>query len=164
MAAEASQPFFQLQTVYLKDMSLEQPHSPAIFLEKEMPELEIALHLGSERLGETTFESTVTVTVTAKIGEKTAYLVEGKQAGIFEIRGFPEETMDQVLSIPCPTIIYPYLRANIADMIQRAGFPPLHLAEINFEAYYQDRLQQQKAQKEQATAPANTTTEPEVKN
>ena len=146
MSSEVSQPVFQIQTVYLKDLSLEQPHSPAIFLEKKMPELEVALNVGVEQLVETTFESTVTVTVTAKVGDKTAYLVEGKQAGIFEIRGFPKEAMDQVLAITCPTIIYPYLRANIADMILRAGFPPAHLAEINFEAYYQDRIQQQKAQ------------------
>ena len=146
MSSEVSQPVFQIQTVYLKDLSLEQPHSPAIFLEKKMPELEVALNVGVEQLAETTFESTVTVTVTAKVGDKTAYLVEGKQAGIFEIRGFPKEAMDQVLAITSPTIIYPYLRANIADMILRAGFPPAHLAEINFEAYYQDRIQQQKAQ------------------
>ena len=142
MSSEVSQPVFQIQTVYLKDLSLEQPHSPAIFLEKKMPELEVAHNVGVEQLAETTFESTVT----AKVGDKTAYLVEGKQAGIFEIRGFPKEAMDQVLAITCPTIIYPYLRANIADMILRAGFPPAHLAEINFEANYQDRIQQQKAQ------------------
>ncbi len=156
MSSEASQPIFQIQTVYLKDLSLEQPHSPGIFLEKKMPELEVALNVGFEQIEETTFESTVTVTVTAKIGDKTAYLVEGKQAGIFEIRGFPKEAVDQLLAISCPTIIYPYLRANVADMILRAGFPPAHLAEINFEAYYRDRIQQQKAQAQKTDMPANT--------
>ncbi len=146
MSSEASQPVFQIRSVYLKDMSLEQPHSPAIFLEKKLPEIEVSINVGFESLAETTYESTVTVTVTARVGEKTAYLVEGKQAGIFEVRGFPQEAMDQVLAITCPTIIYPYLRANIADMVLRAGFPPIHLAEINFEAYYHERLQRQKAQ------------------
>ncbi len=146
MSSEVSQPVFQIRSVYLKDMSLEQPHSPAIFLEKKLPEIEVSINVGFEPLAETTYESTVTVTVTAKIGDKTAYLVEGKQAGIFEVRGFPKEAMDQVLAITCPTIIYPYLRSNIADMVMRAGFPPIHLAEINFEAYYHERLQRQKAQ------------------
>ena len=146
MSSEVSQPVFQIRSVYLKDMSLEQPHSPAIFLEKKLPEIDVSINVGFEPLAETTYESTVTVTVTAKIGEKTAYLVEGKQAGIFEVRGFPKVAMDQVLAITCPTIIYPYLRSNIADMVMRAGFPPIHLAEINFEAYYHERLQRQKAQ------------------
>ena len=146
MSSEVSQPVFQIRSVYLKDMSLEQPHSPAIFLEKKLPEIDVSINVGFEPLAETTYESTVTVTVTAKISEKTAYLVEGKQAGIFEVRGFPKEAMDQVLAITCPTIIYPYLRSNIADMVMRAGFPPIHLAEINFEAYYHERLQRQKAQ------------------
>lgn len=146
MSSEVSQPVFQIRSVYLKDMSLEQPHSPAIFLEKKLPEIDVSINVGFEPLAETTYESTVTVTVTAKIGDKTAYLIEGKQAGIFEVRGFPKEAMDQVLAITCPTIIYPYLRANIADMVLRAGFPPIHLAEINFEAYYHERLQRQKTQ------------------
>lgn len=110
----------------------------------------MAINVGFEPLGETTFESTVTATVTAKIGDKTAYLVEGKQAGIFEIRGIPKEAMDQILAISCPSIIYPYLRSNIADMILRAGFPPVHLAEINFETYFQDRMQAQEQAQETA--------------
>ena len=146
MSSEVSQPVFQIRSVYLKDMSLEQPHSPAIFLEKKLPEIDVSINVGFEPLAETTYESTVTVTVTAKIGEKTAYLVEGKQAGIFEVRGFPKEAMDQVLAITCPTIIYPYLRSNIADMVMRAGFPPIHLAEIHFEASYPARPQRQRAQ------------------
>ena len=142
MSSEATQPVFHIQSVYLKDLSLEQPNSPAIFLEKQMPELEVAINVGFEPLGETTFESTVTATVTAKIGDKTAYLVEGKQAGIFEIRGIPKEAMDQILAISCPSII--------ADMILRAGFPPVHLAEINFETYFQDRMQAQEQAQETA--------------
>ena len=141
MAEQNQQPVFQIQRVYLKDMSLEQPNSPAIFLEQDGPSIEVAVDVGVEALAETIFESTVTITVTAKIKDKTAFLVEGKQAGIFEIANIPEEQMDPLLGIGCPNIIYPYLRANIADMITRAGFPPVHLAEINFEAFYQQRLQ-----------------------
>ncbi|MDR0933623.1 MAG: protein-export chaperone SecB [Burkholderiaceae bacterium] len=139
--ADASRPVFQLQTIYLKDLSLEQPNSPAIFLEQKMPDLQITINVGVDALAETTYETTVTVTLTAKIGEKTAYLIEGKQAGIFEVRNLPKETLDQVLFITCASIVYPYLRANIADIVLRSGFPPVHLAEINFEAYYRERVQ-----------------------
>lgn len=135
------QPVFQIQRVYLKDLSLEQPNSPAIFLEQEAPSIEVSVDVGAEALAEGAFESTVTITVTAKVKDKVAFLVEGKQAGIFEIRNVPAEQLDPLLGIGCPNIIYPYLRANIADAITRAGFPPVHLAEINFEVFYQQRLQ-----------------------
>ena len=135
------QPVFQIQRVYLKDLSLEQPNSPAIFLEQEAPSIEVSVDVGAEALAEGVFESTVTITVTAKVKDKVAFLVEGKQAGIFEIRNVPAEQLDPLLGIGCPNIIYPYLRANIADAITRAGFPPVHLVEINFEVFYQQRLQ-----------------------
>jgi preprotein translocase subunit SecB len=105
-------------------------------------------------------ESVVTVTVTAKVNDKIAFLVEGKQAGIFEIRNIPDEQMDPLLGIGCPNILYPYLRANIADVISRAGFPPIHLTEINFEAFYQQRLQNLAAQ--QAEMQANGAETPSV--
>ena len=135
------QPIFNIQRVYLKDMSLEQPNSPAIFLEQEGPSIEVAIDINSESLAEAIFESTITVTVTAKIKYKTAFLVEGKQAGIFEVRNVQEDQLEPLLGIACPNILYPYLRANIADMVTRAGFPPIHLNEINFEAFYQQRKQ-----------------------
>ncbi len=141
MSDENLQPIFQVQRVYLKDLSLEQPNSPAIFLEQEAPGIEISVDVGAEVLADGIYESTVTVTVTAKIGEKVAFLVEGKQAGIFEARNIPEEQLDPLLGIGCPNLVYPYLRANIADAITRAGFPPVHLAEINFELFYQQRQQ-----------------------
>ena len=137
---ETSQPIFQLQTIYLKDLSLEQPNSPAIFLEQKMPDLQITVNVGVEALAETTYETSVTVTLTAKVGDRTAYLIEGKQAGIFEVRNLPKETLDQVLYITCASIVYPYLRANVADVVLRSGFPPVHLVEINFEAYYRERI------------------------
>jgi preprotein translocase subunit SecB len=153
MADENLQPVFQIQRVYLKDLSLEQPNSPGIFLEQEGPAIEVSLDVGAEQLAEGIFETTVTITVTAKVKDKVAFLVEGKQAGIFEARNIPAENLDPMLGIGCPTIIYPYLRANIADMITRAGFPPVHLAEINFEAFYQQRLQAM-AEQQQVTGAA----------
>jgi preprotein translocase subunit SecB len=139
--AADQQPIFNIQRVYLKDMSLEQPNSPAIFLEQEAPTIEVAIDIVSETLAESIHEGTITITVTAKIQDKIAFLVEGKQAGIFEVRNVPDEQLELILGISCPNILYPYLRANIADTITRAGFPPIHLNEINFEAFYQQRKQ-----------------------
>ncbi|MBC7405141.1 MAG: protein-export chaperone SecB [Cytophaga sp.] len=162
MSDENLQPVFQIQRVYLKDLSLEQPNSPGIFLEQEAPSIEVSLDVGAEQLSEGIVESTVTVTVTAKIKDKIAFLVEGKQAGIFEARNIPAEQLDPLLGIGCPNILYPYLRSNIADAITRAGFPPVHLTEINFEAFYQQRLQnvaEQQAKLQEASgdvAPATT--------
>ncbi len=149
MADENLQPVFQIQRVYLKDLSLEQPNSPAIFLEQDAPAIEVAVDVGAEQLADGVFESTVTITVTAKINDKVAFLVEAKQAGIFEARNIPDEQLDPLIGIGCPSTIYPYLRANIADAITRAGFPPVHLSEINFEVFYQQR--QQALAQEQAT-------------
>jgi preprotein translocase subunit SecB len=150
MADQNPQPVFQIQRVYMKDMSLEQPNSPGVFLEQESPSIEVAVDVGVEALAETIFESTVTITLTAKIKDKIAFLVEGKQAGIFEAANIPPEQLDPLLGIGCPNIVYPYLRANISDIITRAGFPPVHLAEINFEAFYQQRLQAIAQQQDQA--------------
>jgi len=139
MSDQNQQPTFNIQRVYLKDMSLEQPNSPGIFLEPEGPGIEVAIDIGSEVLAEGIYESSITVTVTAKIKDKVAFLVEGKQAGIFEVRNIPEGQLEPLLGIACPNILYPYLRSNIADMVTRAGFPPVHLSEINFEVFFQQR-------------------------
>jgi preprotein translocase subunit SecB len=141
MSDENLQPVFQIQRIYLKDLSLEQPNAPASFLEQEQPTIEVSVDVGSDTLAEGMYESYVTITVTAKVKEKIIFLVEGKQAGIFEARNIPADQIDPLLGIGCPNIVYPYLRANIADVITRAGFPPVHLAEINFEVFYQQRLQ-----------------------
>ena len=140
-------PVFSIQRVYLKDLSLEQPNAPSIFTVQDAPEIDIKLGLGAEHVVHGIMEITVTATITAKVQDKTLYLVEGKQAAIFEIRNIPEEHLDPIVGIQCPQIIYPYLRSNIADVIQRAGFPPLHLAEINFQSMYE----QQRAQSASAT-------------
>ena len=141
MSDQNLQPTFNIQRIYLKDMSLEQPNSPAIFLEEEGPNIEVAIDVSNDNLADGIYESSITITVTAKIKEKVAFLVEGKQAGIFEVRNLPEGQLDPLLGIACPNILYPYLRANIADMVTRAGFPPVHLTEINFEVFYQQRQQ-----------------------
>ena len=145
---EVSQdPVFQIQRVYLKDVSLEQPNSPAILLEQEAPTVDIQLGVDATPVADGLFEVTVTATVQTRIQDKTVFLVEAKQAGIFEIRNLPEEQMGAVMGIACPQIVYPYLRGNVADLVQRAGFPPVHLAEINFQAMYEQ-------QQAQAQAPA----------
>jgi len=138
---QEDQPFFNIQRVYLKDMSLEQPNSPAIFLETEAPAVEVQVNVGATQLQEGIFEVVVTGTVTTKVQDKVAFLVEAHQAGIFDIRNVPVEQLDPLLGIACPTILYPYLRGNIADVITRAGFQAIHLSEINFQALYEQRLQ-----------------------
>jgi preprotein translocase subunit SecB len=136
MAEANLDPVFQIQRVYLKDLSLEQPNSPEILLNQEQPAVDIQLGVEAAPVAEGLFEVTVTATVHAKIGEKTVFMVEAKQAGIFEIRNLPSEQMGAVMGIACPQIVYPYLRGNVADIVQRGGFPPVHLAEINFQAMY----------------------------
>jgi preprotein translocase subunit SecB len=135
-------PVFQIQRVYLKDLSLEQPNSPAILTSTEQPSVDIQLGVGMEQVADGIVEVTVTATVTTKLADKVVFLVEAKQAGIFEVRNLPEDQMGPVIGIACPQIIYPYLRGNVADVIQRAGFPPVHLAEINFQAMYEQQQQQ----------------------
>ena len=142
-------PTFQIQRIYLKEASLEQPNSPAILLEQEQPSVDIQLGVEANPAADGVYEICVTATVTTKIKDKTVFLVEAKQAGIFEIRNLPEDQMGPIMGIACPQIVYPYLRGNVADLIQRAGFPPVHLAEINFQAMYE---QQQVQQAEQAAA------------
>ncbi|MDP3522472.1 MAG: protein-export chaperone SecB [Hydrogenophaga sp.] len=141
--ADEQNPVFQIQRVYLKEASLEQPNSPAILLEQEQPNVDIQLGVAAEPVADGVYEVAVTATVQTKIGDKTVFLVEVKQAGIFEARNIPEEQMGGILGIACPQIVYPYLRANVADLINRAGFPPVHLAEINFQAMYEQQQQQQ---------------------
>jgi len=140
---DSNQPFFSIQRVYLKDMSLEQPNAPAIFLEREAPAVDVEVNVKTERLADGVFEIIVGTTVTAKVKDKVAFLIEAHQAGIFDIHNIPEEQLGPLTGIACPTIVFPYLRANIADVITRAGFPPIHLIEINFQALYEQRLAQQ---------------------
>jgi preprotein translocase subunit SecB len=140
--ADQQDPVFQIQRVYLKEASLEQPNSPAILLSQEQPAVDIQLGVNAEPVAEGIFEVTVMATVTTKIADKTVFLVEVKQAGIFEIRNVTDEQMGPIMGIACPQIVYPYLRGNVSDIVTRAGFPPVHLAEINFQAMYEQQQAQ----------------------
>ena len=142
-------PVFQIQRMYLKDLSLEQPNSPAILLEQQPPQVHVDLSMAAGKIGEGLYEVTVTATVTAKIEERKLFLVEAKQAGIFEIRHVAEERLQGILSVVCPQMIYPYLRAIVSDVCTRAGFPPVLLTEINFQGMYE-------AQQAQAASKPNT--------
>lgn len=135
-------PIFQIQRVYLKDISLEQPNAPEILLNQGEPKLEVQVDIQAKQLDDVNFHVTLIGSVTTKIEDKVLFLVEAQQSGIFEIRNMPDEQMNPLLAIACPTILFPYLRANIADMISRAGFQPVHLAEINFHALYEQRMAQ----------------------
>jgi len=141
MAEANLEPVFQIQRVYLKDVSLEQPNSPEILMQQEQPSVDIQLGVETKPVVEGIFEVTVTATVHTKIQDKTVFMVEAKQAGIFEVRNIDAEQLGSILGIACPQIVYPYLRGNVADVIQRAGFPPVHLAEINFQAMYQQQAE-----------------------
>jgi len=138
-------PVFQIQRMYLKDLSLEQPHAPQILLEQNQPQVDINLALAAEVVADGIFEVTVTATVNTKVGDKTLFLVEAKQAGIFEIRNVPQEQLDGILGIVCPQMIYPYLRAIVSDVCNRAGFPPVLLTEVNFQAMFEQRQAQLEA-------------------
>ncbi len=145
--SDNQEPVFQIQRVYLKEASLEQPNSPAILLEQEQPTVDIQLGVEAAQAAEGVFEVCVTATVTTKIKDRTVFLAECKQGGIFEIRNIPEDQMGAIMGIACPQIVYPYLRSSVADIITRAGFPPVHLSEINFQAMFEQQQQAQYAQK-----------------
>ena len=142
MAEADSNPLFQIQRVYLKDLSLEQPNSPQILLEQQQPQVDINLALSAEGVSDGVFEVCVTATVTTKVADRTLFLVEAKQAGIFEIRNLPQDQLQGVVSVVCPQILYPYLRAIVSDVCTRAGFPPILLTEVNFQAMYEAQQQQ----------------------
>ncbi|MCU0774810.1 MAG: protein-export chaperone SecB [Ideonella sp.] len=139
MAEDNQTPVFQIQRLYLKDLSLEQPNSPQILLEQAQPAVDINLAVGAEPIADGVFEVTVTATVTTKVNDKVLFLVEAKQAGIFEIRNLPQDQLQPIIGIACPGIVYPYLRAIVSDVCTRAGFPPIVLSEVNFQAMYESQ-------------------------
>jgi preprotein translocase subunit SecB len=140
---DTATPVFQIQRIYLKDLSLEQPNSPQILLDQQQPQVDINLGLAAEGISDGLYEVSVTATVTTKIKDKTLFLVEAKQAGIFEIRNVPQEQLQAIIGIACPQMVYPYLRAIVSDVCTRAGFPPVLLAEVNFQAMFEAQQQQQ---------------------
>ena len=138
-----AQPSFQIEKIYVKDLSLELPNAPQIFLQSENPQLEIQVRNEGQKFSDPLYEVVVTVTVTARVGEKTLFLAEAAQAGIFSLRDIPEADIAPLLGIACPNILYPYVREAISDMVTRAGFPPVLLAPVSFEALYAQRNQAQ---------------------
>ena len=145
MAEQDQTPVFQIQRIYLKDLSLEQPNSPQVLLEQTQPQVDIQLSMAAEVVAQGVFEVAVTATVTTKVGDKVLFLVEAKQAGIFEIRNVPAEQQQAILGVMCPQMLYPYLRAIVSDVCTRAGFPPILLAEVNFQAMFEAQQQAQSA-------------------
>ena len=143
--ADDATPIFQIQRMYLKDLSLEQPNSPQILLEQAQPQVDINLGMQAGQVVDGVFEVTLTATVTTKVADKVLFLVEAKQAGIFEIRNVPEDQLQGIIGIVCPQMVYPYLRAIVSDVCTRAGFPPILLNEVNFQAMFEAQQQQQRA-------------------
>jgi preprotein translocase subunit SecB len=140
---QQTQPAFQIEKVFVKDLSLEIPNAPQIFTEQVQPQLEVQIATEISNFAESLYEVTVSATVTAKAGERTIFLAEAVQAGIFSLRNVPQQELDPLLGIGCPTIVFPYLRETISDLITRGGFPPVLLSPVSFEALYMQRTQQQ---------------------
>lgn len=142
---EAATPTFNIEKIYVKDLSLEIPHAPQIFLNRENPQVDVQLHTQAGSVEEGVFEVIVMTTVTAKIGEKVMFLIEARQAGIFQIRNVPSEEMEPILAVMCPNILLPYLRETVSDVSVRAGFAPVLLNPVNFDVLYQQQKQQTQA-------------------
>lgn len=156
--AQDDQPVFQLQRCYLKDASLEMPHAPEILMEAQeaAPQVDIQFEVSQRLIQTDLYDVTVRGTITVKTpADKVIILVEGRQSGIFAIHGIPAEPLQHVTNVLCPSMVYPYLRANLADLMTRANVPPVHLPEVNFEVLYQQRLAQAQAEAERNQQPAN---------
>jgi preprotein translocase subunit SecB len=156
--AEAAGPAFTVEKIYVKDVSFEVPGAPAIFSENVQPELQLNLNQRVQRLNDNVFEVVLGVTLTCKAGEKTAYVAEVQQAGIFGLVGLEAQAIDVLLGTQCPNILFPYIRQLVSDLVQAGGFPPFFLQPINFEALYAETLRQRAAQADNgglaATEPA----------
>jgi preprotein translocase subunit SecB len=137
MSQESNQPVFSIEKLFVKDLSIEVPNAPRIYLERDTPQVEIQMNTSANPIDEGYFEVVVSVTVTARLAEKTVFLVEATQGGVFQIRNVPQGEMDSVLGITCPNILYPYVREVISDAVVRAGFAPVLLNPVNFEAIFQ---------------------------
>ena len=159
-AAPASQqdaaagPAFTVEKVYVKDVSFEAPGAPAIFNEQGQPDLQLNLNQRVQRLNETVFEVVLGVTLTCKVGDKTAYVAEVQQAGVFALIGLEPQAIDVLLGTQCPNILFPYVRQIVGDLIQAGGFPPFLLQPINFDSLYAETLRQRQQQAEDGATDA----------
>lgn len=145
-SAEANGPAFTVEKIYAKDVSFEVPGAPAVFNEQNQPQLQMNLNQSVQRLNDNAFEVVLGITLTCNAGDKTLYVAEVKQAGVFGLAGFDAQTLDGMLGTHCPNVLYPYARQLISDLIQSGGFPPFFLQPINFEALYAEGLRQRAAQ------------------
>jgi preprotein translocase subunit SecB len=136
----SSTPSLSIEKIYVKDLSLENPGAPKSFATAEAPQIEVGLRTRGEQIEDSVYECVLTITVTARVGDKTLFLVEAAQAGVFRIVGVPLAEIQPIMGIHCPTVLFPYIRETIADAVSRAGFPPVHLDPINFEMLYQQQL------------------------
>ena len=139
-----AQPVFSVEKLYVKDLSLEVPHAPKIFLEQETPEVDMRINTTASQIEENFYECVVTVTVTAKLADnRVVFLNEVSQAGIFRLENIPENDVNMLLGVACPNILFPYAREAVSSTVTRAGFPPVLLAPINFDALYSQAQAQQ---------------------
>lgn len=154
MSEQASEQLFNIEKIYIKDVSFESPNSPAVFSSGNewKPEINIQINSTNSSVGENMHEVVLSITATAKQGENTAFLVEVKQAGVFTIKGFDETALGGMLGAFCPETLFPFAREAISSLVSNGGFPPLLLAPVNFNALYQQHLQQQAAAAGQETA------------
>lgn len=143
--AQDNTPVFSIEKIYVKDLSLEVPNAPQCFLERDSAEIALQMQSGGEAVGDGFYNVLLTLTVTAKIADKTHFLVEVTQAGIFQVRNVPNEELEPIIAVACPNILFPYAREAVSDAVTRAGFPPVLLAPVNFEAIYRDRITQEMA-------------------
>jgi preprotein translocase subunit SecB len=151
MSQQPTQPVFSIEKLFVKDLSLEVPNAPRIYLERETPQVEIQMNNSASPIDDGYFEVVLKVTVTAKIGDQTMFLVEVSQGVVFQIRNVPQAELEPVLGITCPNILYPYVREVVSEAVVRAGFPPVVLSPVNFEAIFQARQQGQTQAPEGAT-------------
>ncbi|AUR51231.1 protein-export chaperone SecB [Aquella oligotrophica] len=152
MSEQNNQPIFSLDKLYVKDVSLEVPNAPQIFLNREQPNIELNISFNTEKVEEGVYQTVLHAVVNAKIGEQQMFLIELDQAGIFQLKNIPADQMELIQNIECPNMIFPYLREAVTDLTTRAGFIPVILAPINFAYLYQQKQAQIQAQA-QSTAP-----------
>tara|TARA_B100000686_G_scaffold346548_1_gene433472 strand:- start:1059 stop:1532 length:474 start_codon:yes stop_codon:yes gene_type:complete len=153
---QQQQRIFNIEKIYVKDLSLEIPDAPLVFLEPETPKIDMQMHIDDKNIKESMYEVVLTVTITAKIEDKTLFLVEAQQAGVFQIINIEAEEMLPILNIVCPNVIFPYIRETVSDIVTRAGFPPVILSPVNFEALFNEG-KQKFMEKNGSGQPINTT-------
>lgn len=150
---EQQQPVFNIEKIFVKDLSVEVPNAPAIYMEREAPKIDVQMNTQGGPIAEGVYQVLLTVTVSAKVQDRTMFLVEAAQGGIFRIAGVPQEQVELVLGITCPNLLFPYVRETISDAVGRAGFMPLYLNPVNFEAIYQQRMAQAQVEAQAAAQP-----------